>query len=379
MGNEVSVSLSGPNSKKKVSDSYLYCRNCEEWVGGSYVLGKVYPCFNAPACSQTLRPLDYPPSPHYYHCLCGNIDVRENYMPLVLGCSRCGDLVKPTLEPPKRHYFLCPCSNFWDKICYGNETEPCLACGFEVVPRSSPPTLWYFWCMCGEKRSQLSYNQPTLDCPGRHCRENIVGMSDPPETMYYKCKACSVYFKDYGYKNVPQPCTECPAKIWPSHAPEFQHYLCPKCWMYFGIRSDPNETLRCRRQDCNTLITPTIDRPESIYLREGQFVAPVPQNDFAPKTPCFFLCNCGALNGDYWWEQSWNPTEPQYCERCKFDVYPFSKPLANRQHVGYFVCRCGVKWRSERTYPGVNQSCRSCSESVAAVRIEPKSTRGVVV
>lgn len=343
------------------------------------MLGKEYPCFNAPSCQRTLRPLDYPPSPHYYHCTCSNLDMREQYGPVVLGCSQCGQLVRPTLEPPSMFYFLCVCGNYWQKVCYGNETEECEMCGFETVPRSTPPTEWHLWCMCGEKRSRLSYRQPTLDCPGKQCREKVLGIPHSPETLYYKCRACPDYFKDLGFDSVPQPCRQCPAKVWPSHAPEFQHYLCPKCWMYFGLRSDPGEELRCRRKDCGVRIRPSITRPPAVYLREGRFVAPPPSDESAPRIPCYFLCACGALHGDYWWERSWNPTEPQFCDTCQFNILPFSRPLPNRQHNGYFVCKCGYKWRSNRAYPGVNQSCRVCHESVSPAHIEPKTTKGVVV
>ena len=111
MGNDLSVPNS--NSNKSKTESFLHCSGCDEWVGGNYVLGKEYPCFNAPGCLQILRPLDYPPSPHFYHCLCGNLDIRSNYTPLVLGCSHCGDLVSCTSpqsyssSETSKDFFLC--------------------------------------------------------------------------------------------------------------------------------------------------------------------------------------------------------------------------------------------------------------------------------
>lgn len=307
------------------------------------------------------------------------MDIRYHYHPLPLGCSVCGELVRPTLEPPKLHHFLCPCENYWDKLCFGTETEPCLACGFQVVPRASPPTTWHMWCMCGHRTTQLSYKPPAFSCPGKRCRETVQGRGDVPAPLYYKCNSCNSYYKDLGYPDVPQPCTGCPAKIWPTNVPESQHYLCEKCGMYFALRSDPDEVLQCRRQSCSRTLAPSLLRPEAVYLRQGQFVAPVPVEAGAPHRPCYFLCNCGALEGDYWYERSWNPTEPQYCEGCRCEVYPAPQPLPHRQHTAYFLCKCGAKWLSDNAYSGVAQTCKGCLNSVKPAHIEPRTTRGIVV
>ena len=95
----------------------------------------------------------------------------------------------------------------------------------------------HFWCMCGEKKALLGYKQITLDCTGAQCREKLVGKASPPDRLYFKCRACPNYYTDQGYEDVPQPCSLCPAKVWPTPVPEFQHYLCKRCWMYFTLRS----------------------------------------------------------------------------------------------------------------------------------------------
>ena len=377
MGADSSTLTGTGNPLPSAPLGFLHCTDCEDWVQGEYHLRKHYPCFNAPACHRKLRPLTVAPSTFYYHCYCGHIASRLHYTTAPAPCPDCGVLVRGTTQPPETHHFLCKCGNCWEKACYGNETEPCLACGWEVLPRAMPPTRWFLHCQCGSRDSVLAYKPPVFSCAS--CREEVLGESDPPTVLYYKCKACPGYFKDSGYTHIAQPCRGCTAKVWPSALPTLQHYLCPDCGMYFSLRADPNELLKCGRQGCGALLTPSLQRPRVVYLRAGEHVRAQPRDDTLPLRPAYFLCNCGSSRTNYWWECEWNPSFSQHCEQCLCDIYPSLQPLPNRAHLGFFTCECRARWRSDQAYPGVTQSCSACGVSVRATHIEPKPSRGIVV
>lgn len=375
------LSSKGPEQDPNLKYLYLFCRRCGDWKRGMYNPEVYQPCFVVGWCPEKCLPTEHPPRPHYYHCLCGNLDVRDNYVPMPLGCTKCGDLVRPVLNPPTTYYFLCHCGQYWEKPCYGNETEQCYNCDYDVVPREEPPTLWYYLCHCGRRGTKLSYKMKPLDCTGSQCREVIEGRADEPTEFYFRCNTCHSYWINLCYYDIPQPCKgthvegyACPAKVWPNPEPEVLHYLCYKCWFYFRLRANPDERLLCRRQGCETMVEPTLHKPPDIYVKGGSFVPPYKKGYlYSPPGPqtCYFVCKCPSLSGNYWMEQNWEPTESQLCRSCGYDIYPIREPLKDRKHVGYFSCKCGVKWRSDETWPDVDQACDKCGRHSSALMIEP--------